>query len=365
VNQAQGNLQLNQMYEISFPGGLLDSSWLSALNAGQDSLADNLGSLPLTGPGTDSLLPVVDSLNNLFDQNLDSLDGLYGQYQDSLSFDSANWNVNIIGFDSLNQLHLGVLQDSLDLAMDADSTNGSISFPDILDKLFDETLFPDIELAYGEQQASLKYWNDEYAISAFVIRVGSVPRFDREVPDVREPPLPIEPRWHAQASWLKRSLEDYLLDPENKFGQPEEGFHPLLLRGDYAMMATPRIGRWGNTSFRMISSLGLEFGTYAPAHRDYAPPLTTYNVGFATGFGPQVGGGFAMTTGQLVIYSLTTACYGKTLGSKYDYLSRQIETGMRFGNVINVRYSTGHISWQELDNRRASIRHQLTVGIIL
>jgi hypothetical protein len=155
------------------------------------------------------------------------------------------------------------------------------------------------------------------------------------------------------------------LDPENKFGQPEEGFHPLLLRGDYAMMATPRIGRWGNTSFRMISSLGLEFGTYAPAHRDYAPPLTTYNVGFATGFGPQVGGGFAMTTGQLVIYSLTTACYGKTLGSKYDYLSRQIETGMRFGNVINVRYSTGHISWQELDNRRASIRHQLTVGIIL
>ncbi|TAK41263.1 MAG: hypothetical protein EPO28_08870 [Saprospiraceae bacterium] len=41
------------------------------------------------------------------------------------------------------------------------------------------------------------------------------------------------------------------------------------------------------------------------------------------------------------------------------------QPGMRFGNIINVRYSMGHVTWQDNDNRRANIKNQVTVGIIL
>ncbi|MEY3050242.1 MAG: hypothetical protein RLY31_27 [Bacteroidota bacterium] len=365
VDQQAYNAQLQELYGLlgqPSPGGGLDSSWLSGLDAGQDTLAGLLPDLGIAG--SDTVLTILDSVQNLAGASFDSLGGLLGQYQDSLSFDSANWNVQIIGFDSLNEVQLGILQDTFAQVSLSESDAGAGVLSGLLGQLFDESIFPDFELAFGRQEAQMKYYEEEYAAQAMVFRMGSVPRFDREVPGGRHSRLPIEARWHVQASWLSRPLDAYLQDPENRSGQPEAGFHPLLLRGDFAMMATPGLGQWGNTSFRMISSLGMEFGTFAPAHRDYAPPFTTYNKGFATGFGPQAGGGFSMTTGPLVIYALATVSHGKTINSDNRYVSRQVTTGMRFGNTIHVCYSTGESSWQETGNRTARVRHQFTVGMI-
>src|SRR5690606_25432166 len=132
---------------------------------------------------------------------------------------------------------------------------------------------------------------------------------------------PIEPRWHIQTSWISGRIPTTINKGSRSSGGGDSGtrgngndltqardgesnFNPLLLSGDFAMMATPNVGRIGSTSFHLITSLGIEFGTYAPAHREYNPIRTANNRGFATGFGPQVGSGFAAVNGPLVIYSM-------------------------------------------------------------
>lgn len=86
-----------------------------------------------------------------------------------------------------------------------------------------------------------------------------------------------------------------------------------------------------------------------------------------TGLGAQVGAGFSFTTGAITAYSLATFTQGQALRSlkPYQYTSRRYEVGIRYGNIINVRYSTGYVSWQEFENRQAKINNQFTVGIIL
>ena len=478
VNQVDGNELLNEHYDLlnnPLPGGVLDSTYLFGLDAGLDTLLDRLPGFGLAGSDADTLLGELDEIQDIFGSNFDSLGGLFGQYQDSLRFDSANWNVIIIDFDNLTDEHYDVLQDTLGMVLGTTSPSNPNNFANLIDKLFDPISFPDLELAFGVQNGDFKYWGEEYSTDAKVIRIGSVPRFDKEADQCNYPTpiLPIEARWHVMASWNggERTLSsasdatgareegdkggfnplmfygdfammatprigawgntsfrlitslgmefgtyapahrDYrppsvprfdkeadqcnyptpilpiearwhvmaswnggertLSSASDATGAREEGdkggFNPLMFYGDFAMMATPRIGAWGNTSFRLITSLGMEFGTYAPAHRDYRPPFTSFNKGFATGFGPQAGAGFAMTTGQLVIYSIATMAEGDVVrcALPYRYNSRRLEVGMRYGNIINVRCTTGKMSWQENDNRRANINHQVTVGIIL
>jgi hypothetical protein len=372
VDHVQGNDLLNDLYgelENPFPGGVLDSTYLSGLDSGLDSLMENLPGFGLAGPDEDTLLGELSHIQGIFENNFDSLGGVFGQYQDSLVFDSSNWKVTILDFDNLTNEHFDILQDTFGMFTGNANPQNPHNFAGLIGDLFDEITFPDLELAFGLQDADLKYWDDRYSSKTKVIRIGSVPRFDREAQNCnyQVPALPIEPRWHVQASWLGGRKPASGEATGAKGPADGEGFNPLLLFGDFAMMATPRIGAWGNTSFRLITSLGIEFGTYAPAHRDYAPPYTSYNKGFATGFGPQAGAGFAMTTGGLVIYSLATVAQGNVLRCPlpYKYNSRMFEVGMRFNNVVNIRYSSGHVTWQDHDNRRAHINHQLTVGIIL
>ncbi len=370
VNQVDGNDLLNEHYDLlnnPSPGGALDSSYIFGLDAGLDSLIAELPGFGLPNADADTLIGELEHIQDIFGTNFDSLGGLYGQYQDSLNFDSANWNVVIIDFDDLTEGHLDMLQDTLGMVMDTTFPSNPHNFAGLIGKLFDIKAFPDLELAFGVQDADLKYWNEEYSANSKVIRIGSVPRFDKDVIECNYPVVPIEARWHVQASWNGGERSS----PGDATGAREEGdkggFNPLLFFGDFAMMATPRIGAWGNTSFRIITSLGMEFGTYAPAHRDYRPPFTSFNKGFATGFGPQIGAGFSMTTGQLVIYSLATIAEGDVLrcALPYRYNSKRFEVGMRYGNIINVRCNTGFATWQEHDNRRADINTQVTVGIIL
>ena len=178
--------------------------------------------------------------------------------------------------------------------------------------------------------------------------------------------LPLEARWHVQASWVGGDEQPTANDINNIVFE-HKAFNPLLMFGDYAIMATPQIGKLGNTTFRLITSLGTEFGTYAPAHHDFARPYTSSNKGYMTGLGAQAGAGFAFNTGALTVYSIGTFTRGQALRcpKPYAYTSRIYEVGMRYGNIVNVRYSSGQISWQDFNNRLAKINHQFTIGIIL
>lgn len=372
VNQTQGNVFLHDLYgELGDPnpGGMLDSSYLFGINSALDTLEDHLpgGLLP---SDADTLLGELEHIGDIFGENFDSLGGVFDHYQDSLQVDSmANWNVTIIGFDDLTSSHFDILQDTLDMVMNHTSpSNRPHDIDDLIQMVFNRASFPDLELAFGMQDASLKYYNDAYSATAKVIRIGSVPRFNHNYNPIFTPGgLPIEARWHVEASFLNKRITTSVPEPIAAPVENGKGFNPLLLFGDFAMMATPGIGVWGNTTFRIITSLGIEVGTYAPAHTNYAPPRTTFNKGYSTGLGPQAGAGFSMTTGSLVIYSLGTVAHGDALhcARPYKYDSKKFEVGMRYGDIINIRYTTGKVTWQSNDNRRAKINNQITVGVIL
>ncbi|MEK7254434.1 MAG: hypothetical protein AAB316_06805, partial [Bacteroidota bacterium] len=355
-----------------FPGSYLDSSFLGGFWSGIDTLTAHLPGFGLTNNDQDTLLGELDNIGDIFGANFDSLGGLFGQYQSHLQFDSF-WapGVSVAGFDTTVIQHFNVLQDTLDLFAGGSQLNQPGGFANLIDKVFNAVYFPDLELAFGIQNDDLKYWALPYKAQAKVLRLGSVPRFDNTVNECHDGnhPLmrfPVEARWHVQGSFLEEEVPTFLGDKGVGQKAGDKGIVPLVLSGDFAMMLTPQIGVWGKTTFRLITSLGMEFGTYAPAHRDY-DLRNANNEGYATGYGPQAGVGFSMATGGLVIYSLGTVAHGDVLrcALPYRYDSRKFEVGMRCFNVINCRYSTGLVSWQENDNRRANIENQFTIGIIL
>ncbi len=355
----------------SIPPGNLDSTYLDGLDAGLDTLLVHLPGYGLSGTDQDSLLGELDWINGIFNNNFDSLGGLFGQYNDSLALTPNYWDINIINSDSLHNDQLNYLQDSFNLVGGASDPNGLGNFSHIFGKIFDVNIFPDIELAFGTQSSDLKYFQDKYSADAKIVRIGSVPRFDKNVSNIpgdNSPIFPIEARWHVDVSWINEAHATPQFGDENiQNNGATKGFNPMLMSGDFAIMATPGIGTLGNTSFRLITSLGTELGTYAPSHSDYARPFTSSNKGFMTGLGAQVGAGFSFTTGAVTAYSIATFAQGQALRcpKPYPYTSRRYEVGIRYGNIINVRYSTGFVSWQDQENRQANIRNQFTVGIIL
>jgi len=343
----------------------LDQGSLDELGAGYDSLAQNISGLGFSAANQDTLLGTIGWLYGSLVGNANDLNGLYGQYQDSLSFgDAANWNVTIIGGDSLVNQGLNNLEDPYSEIGDPANPELPSDFGPALGQLFDVNLFPDIELAFGSQSADLSYWGLNYHRNAKIVRVGSVPRFNKSSNGALNA-MPIEARWHGEVSWI--SSDPVGVADINSNVNNEGAFNPLLLYGDYALMATPSIGSLGRISFRLLTSLGTEFGTYAPAHKEFAPSRTHTNKGFTTGVGAQTGAGFAFTSGQLTVYTMATFTHGKTFGTdeSYEYDSGRYEVGARFGNIVNLRYSNGTSSWEPNGNRIASVKNQFTLGIIL
>lgn len=374
IDFGENNETLQQLFDElngPFPGGMLDSTYLDVWGPGFGLILDGLPGYGLSGSDEDTLLNQYGNLEDIFASNFDSLGGAFGQYQDSLLAGTNDWDIVVIGLDDLTNESAGALQDTFDMVFGNTTPNGPGDIDGIIGQLFDVVAFPDLELAFGMQEASLKYWDNPYDERARVLRVGSVPRFDQDVDNCNYATIavPIEARWHVQASWTGEAPPaSPATDPGQAAAHHGGDFNPLLFSGDFAMMATPTIGTLGNTRFKLITSLGMEFGTYAPAHRDYNAPFTSGNQGFATGFGPQAGSGFAFSTGPLTVYSIGTIVIGGEMlrcGPAYRYNSTRFESGIRYGNIINVRYSTGKFSWQPNDNRTAKVGHQVTVGIIL
>lgn len=370
LDHTMGNVVWDNLLDAlgtSNPGGGFDQGYLDDLGSGYELLNEAITNLGLSDVDENALLDETSNVFDIFNNNKDSLGNILDTNGENLSFDSTNWSVVILGFDGLANQQFEVMQDTLEASVNLADPIGVHNLKDLIDQLFDANIFPDLELAFGTQLLDLNYWEMPYTKQTRLIRVGSVPRFQKNKFNQRDGilRLPVEARWHVTASWAN-SKEPTLTNP-SELSTEREKFTPMLLDGDFAMMAIPVVGNWGNTFFRMITSVGMEFGTYAPSHVDYDPPFTLPNKGFATGFGPQMGAGFAMVTGDLIIYTYGTMAHGEMfnteLGYKYD--SKYWNAGIRYGNIVNVRYRMGEISWQPHGNRLANLRNELTVGIIL
>ena len=367
-NLDNGNLLPNLYEGLQNPnfGGTLDGSYLDALDSGLGLLG---GALPVSGLAAadrDTISGEFGRIDSLYNVNFDSLGGLFGQYQDSLVFTPGWTSWYLDGLNGSVNTQFNSLQDTFGMVSTATMAKGPGDVAPLIGQLFSQFSFPDLELAFGTQAGDFKYWTDGYEANAIVIRVGSVPRYDKVATkcDGFMGAYPVEARWHLEGSWVKGNFPTATSETLTTNGKQ---ITPLIFAGDFAIMLTPKLGFLQGTSFRLITSLGMEFGTYAPAHRLSNPPATLANKGFSTGFGPQAGVGFAWSAGPIVVYSLNTIAHGITFNSPkgYDYDSIINEVGMRFGNIINVRYSKGTYSWQPSDNRMAKIRNQVTIGLIL
>ena len=373
VDQTDLNNAMDGLYgsfnHADCPAGTgLDSSYFGFLNSCLIDAENGLGNLGVSNSDQDTVLSQFGFVIDVFGNNYDSLGNALGHYEDMID-DDPDWDIHVVNYDDLNDQNMDILRDTFDFEFDGSPANGLGNFANIIGGLFKESLFTDFELAFGTQASDIKYWDDKYSTKAKVFRIGTVPRLDKTILQCHDGILriPIEGYWHFENSFKSGKLPTSIVNDNNIDYGPSSGFNSLLLFGDYGMMANPRIGKLGPTQFRLLTLLGIEFGTYAPTHRGYNPIETAQNKGFTTGWGPQLGTGFAVINGPLTVYSYGTFCHGNVIGTDlhYRYNSYRVEAGIRYSDLINVRYSTGEASWQFDDNRKARIVHQVTVGIIL
>ena len=354
--QTAGLLDSLGVYLDSLPA--LDDDYLDALDLLNDTidmpdvddLFLNFGQLDSLS--ADTIVGEVGNISSIFEINYDSLDNIIHGIDDDLNFSTNAPNSN-----GTNLTSLDILQDSINLSLfDSDIEDGAVG--QILDQLFSSENFPDLEIAIGFQDASFQYYGADFLTQAKVIRLGSVPTFNNLW----------ESRWHVQGSFLNQRIENFATDTENITTSNETGIFPYLYDGDFAMMISPTL--FNNPNVRLTTSFGMEVGVYAPSHRDFDEfTQSRNNIGNTTGIGAQIGGGFSVKSGDMIVYTLATVAYGnvvdKQMDEDYRYNSLKLMAGVKIGEVANIRYSSGKQFWARNDNKRLDLNHQLTVGIIL
>ncbi len=303
------------------------------------------------------------------------LQEFFDLYLDSIKLQNPKWNGGY--FAGIPNVHTGqmLLQDTLRNTGNNTVSNGTGDQGSVFEQLFDNMNFPLLEMAFGTQSADLKYYNKAYSANAKVIRFGSVLGYDTNITPHPWQGIfglyPLEASWHVEASWMKNPEAMGLLNQEIRAVDNPDEYSPLSFNGDFNILITPYFIKFPNMPMRIFTSLGMEFGIYAPAHKDYNPPKTSNNQGFTTGFGPQIGLGFAFTMGPLVMYSHNTLAHGSIYSGPdqvhptYKYHNLRFEAGIRYGKVVNVRYTRGTASWQPNGNRMATVKNQVTIGLIL
>lgn len=365
-----GHLQIGQYGFYGF-NGMIDS--LNTNLNGQNPISGNFsGLLPSDGQGRDSILGLLDgagfsSLDSLsaiqqFDQGVDvwtaHSDSLYGAFD---TFNSQLTPVSSFPVFTSNQQTWFSNYDSLftnqQLTLDATPANGPGGFEGVLDQLLDPTVFTSIELTGGTQRAKTNFYWMEEQLTAPVIGLRTSEQFDRLW----------EPRWRIDASWFKNTTG---VTSNETITQQNAQFNPFTINGSLDVMFNPSVSvNTAGTSLRLITLLGVEVGTYAPAHREIMAPYTTGNKGFTTGWGPVAGAGVAMKTGVMTVYALGTTAFGDVICNpdasvtNYRYRSNRLEAGVRYGNLISVRFEKCVSRNWAIDGNKHVRYNQITVGL--
>ncbi|MCG8332852.1 MAG: hypothetical protein MI974_34515 [Chitinophagales bacterium] len=353
-----GNVELNSIVDslnndltIFDPTAPIDSM-LEAWDAGRDSLSSILGNSELSSLDSLAVMQEYDGINAIWELNLDSLNTILEQYQDGSEYNAGWLDEAVIRFEVFSGLWTQTfeqLEKSLLEGLDSTEPVGLGNMPSFMDTLF-SSMF-DLEIAFGQLGADIRFYNEAYNAQAMEFRVGSVPRFD----DV------FEARWHVQASYFT-ATEEVL----HEVSSLPEGLNALQYQGNFSVMYNPVIGSIGhNGRMHLYSSLGMEVGTYVPAHVDNSRTETLERIGKTTGYGPQIGAGFVINTGDIAIYSYGTYAQGSVSNSPgYQYRATGARAGIRYGNVAHVSYQYTKSHWANSKNKYLE-GNSVTVGIIL
>ncbi|MBC7775387.1 MAG: hypothetical protein H7246_08110 [Phycisphaerae bacterium] len=302
-----------------------------------------------------SLLGEFDLINAFQATHLDSLYNLFGTYQNQ--FNSPPQLPNTYPGSSDWLANVGTLISNQDSAFVSIPALGLGGFDAALDQLFDPTVFTRIEIFAGVQNARTSYYGLDEAITAPVFGIRSVEQFNKSW----------EPRWRVQSSWLNNKSD--VINNET-ITQQVKGFSPFIINGSFDVMYNPTIVPGSNgVPVRLLTMLGMEAGTYAPAHRNPADPTSFNNKGFTTGWGPVLGTGVSSRVGNLTIYALGTVSYGKVVygsephATNYRFRSNRLEAGVQYANAVTVRYeNTISANWANDGNKHVRF-HQVTVGL--
>lgn len=350
---------LNNVLDGDNPIADLDSLFNDWHFAGDSLLGGfnvaNLDSMeiPLDSFDVDTILGEFANVNDIWNLNLDSLGNIFDGYQDSL--DDNNISVILPPGNSLD-----IVEDDILGALDSIELGNGTGVANIFDQIFNQDLFSMVELAYGQKEAAIKYYNKGYHLGldeVQVIRLGTVPRLETDW----------EANWSVTATWSDTTF--WRADNTELAANidPDKTLSPLTIDCNFGMTYQPKIV-WLPTTpmtvIRMINTIGIDVNTYVPDHIYADIPATANNVGYTTSCGPQISTGFSITRGPLATYTMATMTYGVVGNSPYNYTGLVFEAGVRYGNVVNVRYSRGSQDWAE-GNKQVNTINQITVGLII
>ena len=352
--------------------GVLDSLTLvfTTDSLSYDSLFSNIDSLNFEwGEGGDSLRTIISNLNNdslnvdsimseylrindIWTGNLDSLNGQFGDYRDSLGIPNLDVDNLTPNFDSL----FNDVPDNEDSLYTA--SFGGDRLTEIVNQLFNKQTFTRLELGYGKKSANLQFYDEltDEMESLDVIRIASVPTYATLW----------ESRWHGSASFYSSRFTD----PDTGVEVKNE-FNPFVFNFDYAMMYNPGFNIFG-ISARYLTGLGIEGSVLSPTFDEYKINPQVVRVGNTFGYGPQFSTGFAVTTGAIVTYANATLTYGSVVcidGLNHDYSNMKFEAGVRYSDAINVRYSFGNQRWtadlDENTGKNVKTTSEVTMSLVL
>ena len=352
-----GSIELNSIVD-SLNGGLdvFDAtapidSMLEAWGAGRDSLEVILSSENISELDSLAAIEQWDQINGVWNLNLDSLNAIIEHETEGPILSEGTLDEAVIRFEVFEGLwtqSFNNLVESLTGELEGTEPVGLGDFDELFDELF-SSMF-DLELAFAIESADVAFYNDKYGTQAMSVRVGSVPRFEED----------FEARWHVRASYFSA---DELTLLENNY--LESGISALEYSGNFSIMYNPIIGSIGGTGrIRLYSSVGMEVRSYVPSHFDEARVETYSRVGKTTGWGPQIGAGFAIVLGDMSIYSYATTALGDVYNSTYQFRSSEARAGIRYGDAVNIAYYQSVGNWAISKNKNLEYGG-VSVGLIL
>lgn len=349
----------------------------SDLDGAVDGLNDQIANNPLDNADSfdefwnsdNSFIDAANGFNGMGSGDSTSIDNQYGDINDIWNNQMDSLNTGIGSYqDELNNVNLNTFQQNgaqgefnQDASMESIENEFNSFFKrrrgqptadldGILSSLFSSAL--DLELAYGQENADIHFWGDNYSVRANVIRVASVPTF----------------RSNFETSW---AFETSFFNTRDNLQQEtsvslKDGLNTLMYHGNFSLLYLPRVGAVNrNKEFRIYTSIGLDVGTYAPSHENGRFPE---RVGLTTGFGPEVGLGFIVNLEAISMYSYGTIAYGDIeateISPEYKYAASAINAGIRIGDALNIRYTLGQSSWA-FDGRKTANFSRFTVGVLL
>lgn len=226
-----------------------------------------------------------------------------------------------------------------------------------LEEVANNSLFSslfDIELAYGQEWSQVRFYRERYQTRSNAVRIASVPTYRQT----------LEMRWGLNASFFDNNQSASI----DGTASLTEGLNPLLYSGNFALMYLPQFGSIGQqASFHLYTSVGMDLGTYVPAHVSNHSPMANNRVGKTTGFGPQIGAGFVVNYSELSFYSYGTIASGSVVNDMeldYNYDSATVNAGIRYGDAVNFLFTTGTSSWAPNGSKSTTFT-RFTVGVIL